>query len=366
MSYHARSALENVKPYIPGKPIEEVARELNLEVSEIVKLASNENPLGPSPLALKAIEQNLNSLNYYPDDLVYYLKQDLASKYQLDIHNIIVSNGSAELIMISVISHLEKGDNLVMGWPGFVIPKIASDIMGAEVKFIPTDQDYYQNVDGLISGVDDKTKIVYIDNPTNPLGTFLPPHKIKQLLTEIPGEVLVIIDQAYYEYLDPHQFISPQEILKLRNNVLILQTFSKIYGLAGLRIGYGFSRPEVITNLGKVRIPFNVNSLAQIGARAALKDVDHLNQSRSLNDQERKYIEENLANRNYKTIPSFTNFITFQCKMEGVKLAQKLLDHGIILRPLHAYGQSTLIRVTTGNHSDNQKFFAALDKLKSS
>jgi len=362
MAYKPRDSLKNVKPYKPGKPIEEVAREFGIK-EEIVKLASNENPLGPSPKAINVIENKLTDLNYYPDDTVYYLSGVIAERFNVSRENVIVSNGSAELIMLSVLSHLEQDNNLVMGWPGFVLPKIASDIMGAQVKQIKTRTDHYHDIEKILSSIDQDTVIVYIDNPTNPLGTFIDKDKTQYLVDNVPDDIILILDQAYFEYLEKDNFISHEKLLSERKNILILQTFSKIYGLAGLRIGYGIGNKELIENIRKVKIPFNVNSLAQLAAIEAFKDETHVKNTNELNLIEKKFISEGLKERNYKVVDSFTNFITFDIGADSDKFNIEMQKRGVIIRPLKPYGLQTMVRVTTGTRENSNKFFKSLDDI---
>lgn len=359
MAYKPRDSLKNVKP---GKPIEEVAREFGIK-EEIVKLASNENPLGPSPKAIKVIKDKLNNLNYYPDDTAFYLSGIIAERFNVSRENVIVSNGSAELIMLSVLSHLEQNNNLVMGWPGFVLPKIVSAIMGAEVKQIKTRSNYYHDIEKILSSIDPNTVIVYIDNPTNPLGTFLDKDKILYLAEKVPEDKILIIDQAYFEYLEKDDFISHEKLLSERKNILILQTFSKIYGLAGLRIGYGIGNKELIENIRKVKIPFNVNSLAQLAATEAIKDETHVKNTIDLNLIEKKFISNGLKERSFKVVDSFTNFITFDLGEDSDKFNIEMLKKGVIIRPLKPYGLETMVRVTTGTRENSNRFFKALDDI---
>ncbi len=360
MKYKARKAIDNIEPYVPGKPLDEVARQLGIK-DEIVKLASNENPLGPSPLAVAKIKEILNELNYYPDDNAYYLKEKLSSIYNVSQDWITIANGSAELIVLSVISHLDKKHGIVMGWPCFIIPKIAACFVEAPVTCVPVKEDYYHDVDCLLSSVTNSTRILYLDNPTNPLGTILDAEQIVYILKKTPDHVLVILDQAYEEYLPDGLSVSVREILSARKNLLLLRTFSKIYGLAGLRAGYGLSNPEIARNISKVRVPFNANSLAQKAAIHALDDREHVEKSKSLNASEKQFLSDELNKRNFRVLDSFANFVTFETIESAGDLFMHLQNRGIITRPLNSYRIENLLRVTTGTRKQDQKFLDALD-----
>lgn len=364
MKYKARKIIKKIEPYVPGKPLEEVARQLGIK-DEIVKLASNENPLGPSPVAVQRIREILSDLNYYPDDNVYYLKEKLSSIYDVPHNFITVTNGSAELIVLAIMSHLDKTHGIVMGWPCFIIPKIASCFVEAPVKSIPVKNNYCHDFEAIISSVDGKTRILYLDNPTNPLGTMLDPDEIDHLLKKTPDHVLVILDQAYEDYLPEELKIPIKSLLEKRENLMILRTFSKIYGLAGLRIGYGISNSQIAENISKVRVPFNVNSLAQKAAIHALDDLDHIRKTKSLNDEETRFLSSELKNRKFEVLDYFANFITFNFGHDVSDVFLHLQKKGVITRPLKSYKISNLLRVTTGTRRQDEKFLTALDNFKS-
>jgi len=252
-----RNFVENIRPYKPGKPIEEVVRELGIK-EEILKLASNENPLGPSPKAIQAIKAKSDEANLYPDDNCYYLKNKMSEKFKVPTENIIIGNGSVELIELIFKAYVNPGDEIIMGDPSFIMYRIACQIFGGKRIAVPL-QNYDQDVKTIAKAVNSKTKIIIIDNPVNPTGTIINHEYLDYFVRNVPDHVLLVVDEAYREYIEESEYPSAMEYLKDHSNIIVLHTFSKIYGLAGLRVGYGFSNKEIISALMKVRLPFNVN-----------------------------------------------------------------------------------------------------------
>ena len=354
-----------INPYVPGKPIEEVEREKGIK--NIIKLASNENPAGPSPKAVKAIKAHLKNLHRYPDGSGFYLKSELVKFFGkrqakklnvLNSGNFILGNGSNELIDIAARTFCEKDENIVSPFPSFVAYYLAAEQLGLELK-ISRLKDYSLDLDDIFSRIDDKTKIVFISNPNNPTGTFFPNAEIINFIKRAGDGVLIIVDEAYIEYSGR----SLAEDLSLSDfpNVLILRTFSKVYGLAGLRIGYGIGHPDLISLMDRVREPFNVNSLSLAGAVAALKDKEYLKNVIKTNEAEKKYLYSSFKKIAVKFVETGANFILV--RLEGKKasaVSEKLLDSGVIVRPMDRFGYDDMIRITIGTHDENVKLIKAL------
>ncbi|OQX56482.1 MAG: histidinol-phosphate transaminase [Candidatus Cloacimonas sp. 4484_209] len=363
MAVEPRKELQEIKPYVPGKPIEELKRQLGIQ-GEILKLASNENPLGTSPKAVEAMKTNIDKMYLYPDDECFYLKERLSKHLDVSVENIIIGNGSVELILLSALSYLSPNSEFIMGNQGFAMGKIAAQFMGAKFRGIP-EKDYKHNLQAISDAINDKTRIVYIDNPGNPLGTKLSAGEIENFINSIPDNVLVILDEAYYEFVKDNDFPDSLKFVKDKKNVLVLRTFSKIYGLAGLRIGYGIAPLDIINTIRKTRLPFNVNRMAQIAALAALEDDDHIKHTLEINDTGKKYLTEEFDKMGIFYIPSVTNFITIKTKLDGITLFSELQKRGVIIRPLANYGMPEFVRITIGTMKDNEIFIKNLKEILS-
>lgn len=363
MSIDPRDATKKVKPYIPGKPIEELKRELGI-TKEILKLASNENPIGTSPKALKALKENVSEAFLYPDDECYYLKKNLSKHLDISPENIIVGNGSVELILIACMVYLSPGDGFIMGERSFALGKIAAVLMGGKYTAIP-EVNYTHDLKGIREAITDRTKILYIDNPSNPLGTKISRKEIEEFVYSIPDGILIILDEAYYEFVRGENFPDSIKFIKEKKNVFVLRTFSKIYGLAGLRVGYGIAPPELLRTISKARLPFNVNRMAQIAASAALDDEEHIKKTLKVNDEGKRYISQEFNKMGIFYIPTSTNFITFKTDVDGKTLFKELQKRGIIARPLANYGMPEFIRITIGRREQNQRFIKTLKEILS-
>lgn len=353
-----RKELLEVRPYQPGKPLGEVKRELGLV--EVVKMASNENPLGPSPLAIKALEENLSQINLYPDGGAYYLKQGLAEYLNLSPSNIILGNGSNEVIQFIVDAFLNPGDEAIIAEPAFLIYRIVLSLRGGRIKAV-TLKNFRYDLPGIAESITPRTKLIFIDNPNNPTGTTVGAEEVNSFLEKVPPQVIVVLDEAYFEYVEDKNFPFSLDYVKRGYKVVVLRTFSKAYGLAGLRIGYGVAREDIVGFLEKVRQPFNTNSLAQVAALAALKDSQHLRRTKELNSLGKRYLYDYFSKRGIFHIPSQTNFILVDLKKDAREIFRKLLEKGVVVRPMSAYGLSTFIRVTVGTQKQNEKFIRALD-----
>jgi len=356
-----RESVRNIKPYIPGKPIEEVKRELGI-TGEVDKLASNENPLGPSPLALKAVKDSIQEMNLYPDDANFYLKNKLAEHLNVSTDELFIGNGSVEIIHYATLAFLNPSERVIMAKPSFIMGKIESQIMDGEIVEVPV-KDYKTDVEGIISKINGKTKIVYIDNPNNPLGSMLTAKEIEKIMENIENDILVILDEAYYEYISRGDFPESIKYVKNNRNVLILRTFSKIYGLAGMRVGYGIAKKEIVNALSRVRLPFNIGRLSQIAAIAALGDNKHREQSRKMVAEGKEYLYREFENMHIPYIKSETNFIAIDIQRDTDEVFRNLQKEGIIVRPLKPYGLPTFLRITVGLPEQNKRFIGALKNL---
>ena len=350
---------ENIKcitPYVPGKPIEELERELGISGS--LKLASNENPLGPSPKAIAAVKKAVDGLNRYPDGSGFYLSQALAQKYGVDIGQIILGNGSNELIELVVRTFISPGDEIISADPSFVVYKmIAQAACGANV--IVSCRDLRHDLDAMAERITAKTKIVFIANPNNPTGTMNTRAEMDRFLGRVPGHVIVAVDEAYFEYVTHAEYPDSLDYLKEGKNILALRTFSKIYGLAGLRIGYGITTAAIAELMNKVRQPFNTNSLAQAGALAALGDRKHVEKSIAVNNEGKQYLYQSFQQLGVPYTPTEANFILFETALDGKDVYAALLKQGVIIRPMGG----KRLRVTIGLPAENKRFVDELEKV---
>lgn len=349
-----------VKPYVPGKPIEEVKRELGLR--SVVKLASNENPFGPSPKVLKAISAASKALNRYPDGLCFYLRRELAKRLKVKEDQLIFGNGSDEVIVMAIRALVETGDEVVIAKPSFLIYEIAAKLAGANISAVAL-KDFYYDLEGMRKAVTPKTKIIFIGNPDNPAGTYVNEAQLVSFLESLPENILVFIDEAYYEYVSAKDYPDTVKLLKRFKNVLVTRTFSKLYGLAGLRIGYGIASPEVINILSRVREPFNVNSLAQEAALACLQSREYYQRIARLTEQQKKFLYGRLKAMKLSYKESATNFILVDVQKNGSEVVQKLMRKGVIVRDMSFWGLENYIRVTIGTQQENKKFLAALKEV---
>lgn len=357
-----KNELSQISNYTPGKPIEEVKRELGIR-GKIIKLASNENPLGPSPKAVEALKKSIKEIHLYPDDTAYYLKKRLSEKLSVPSGQILLGNGSVELINNALFCYSRKGDSLVRSEYAFIMSSISAMMNGLAVKNIKM-KEFRHDVDSLLKACQsEKSRILYVDNPTNPVGSMLSEDEVKYLLKKLGGEKLLILDEAYNEYLDSSLRVDSAKLIKKHKNLLVLRTFSKIYGLAGLRIGYAIADSGIIDTLAKVRLPFNTNLPAQKAALAAVDDDAHLLKSKAVNDEGKEYICSSLKKLNYEYVESFTNFVMFNAEKQGSEISEKLQRKGVIVRPLHNYGLHNYLRVTIGSMSENRKFIKSMKEV---
>jgi histidinol-phosphate aminotransferase len=348
--------IKNITPYTPGKPIEELERELGISGS--IKLASNENPLGPSPKAVAAIKKAVAGLNRYPDGSGHYLSQALARKYDVDISQLILGNGSNELIELAVRTFVQPGDEVISADPSFVVYRMITQSAGGTNVIVPL-KDNRHDLDAMAGRITEKTKIIFIANPNNPTGTMNTSPEMDRLMDRVPDHVIVAVDEAYYEYVTRADYPDSLDYLKAGKNVLALRTFSKIYGLAGLRIGYGITKPEIVELMNKVRQPFNTNSLGQIGALAALADAKHVEKSIANNSEGKQFLYQAFGRLGISYLPTEANFVLFEAPSDGRELYGTLLKTGVIIRPM---GEKKL-RVTIGLPDENKRFVSELEKI---
>jgi histidinol-phosphate aminotransferase len=351
--------LHDLVSYEPGKPIEDVARELGLKPSEIIKLASNENPLGPSPKALAAMHETLERAHFYPDGGGYYLREGIAQKTGFTRAHVMLGCGSNEIIEFIGKAFLNPGDEIVMARHAFVVYKLMATLFGATTIEVP-DPNYAHDLDAMLKAITPKTKEVFIANPNNPTGTLLSQAEIDRFMDKVPEHVIVVFDEAYYEFLE-----NPPDTLKFvreGRNVVVLRTFSKIQGLANLRIGYGIAKPELIDVLQKTRQPFNVNGIAQAGALAGLLDDEHQIKTREITIEGRDFLQREFGAMGLEYVPSFANFVLVKVG-DGKAVFGALMKRGIIVRDMTSYGLPEWIRVSIGTMEQNERFLAELKKL---
>ncbi|MFZ4535788.1 histidinol-phosphate transaminase [Propionivibrio sp.] len=346
-----------ISPYQPGKPITELAREMGIPVERIVKLASNENPLGMSPKAKVALEKAVGSLARYPDD--FELKNALANHSGLGMERIVLGNGSNDVLDLIARVFLAPGRSAIFSQHAFAVYPIASLSAGAELIAVPA-RDFGHDLDAMCSAIRPDTRLIWIANPNNPTGTFLPYPQLKAFMQAVPADVVVVLDEAYNEYIPPAERTDTTAWLAEFPNLVITRTFSKIYGLAGLRIGYALASAEVADLMNRVRQPFNCNNLALAAATAALDDHEFVARSYVLNRAGMEQIVAGLKRFGFSHIPSHGNFVTFKA-CDAAALNQKLLKQGVIVRPIGGYGMPDWLRVTIGTETENQRFLEALE-----
>ncbi|MBI3753661.1 MAG: histidinol-phosphate transaminase [Deltaproteobacteria bacterium] len=365
--------LEALVPYPPGKPMEELERELGIKNS--IKLASNENPLGPSPKAVEAVAKALKNLHRYPDGGCYYLKEKLAQRLKVKPENLIIGNGSNEIIELVIRTFLRPGDEAVMGNPSFAVYPLVVPAAGGKSVLVPL-KNLTHDLDAMFDAITENTKLVFIANPNNPTGTMNTKAQLDKFIGRLRNDIILILDEAYYEFVTDKDFPASLDYLNSGKNIVILRTFSKIYGLAGLRVGYGIAPEKLNFYMNKVRQPFNVNSLAQIAAMAALDDDEHLKRSQRNNREGLAYLFGELKAMGLECVPTQANFFLIKVgkgkdvyphtKNFGVGVYDALLRQGVIVRPMASYGLGEYIRVTVGLPEENKRFVEALKKTVNS
>ena len=355
----ANPQLRDLAVYEPGKPIEETASKLGVHPDSIIKLASNENPLGASPKAIDAMRAALENAPLYPDGGSFYLREALATRLGFAPENIILGNGSNEVIEFLGHAFLHRGDDVITSEYAFIAYKLIATLFGACTIEAPS-RDYQQDLEAMLDAMTPKTRVIFIANPNNPTGALISQGKIDKFMSRLPENIIVVFDEAYFEFLD-----NPPDTLQYvreDRNLVVLRTFSKIYGLAGLRIGYGVARSGLIAVLDKTRQPFNVNSIAHAGALAALKDEAHQRETKRVVDQGRAYLEEQFVAMKLHFVPGAANFIMVNVG-DGAAVFEKLLARKIIVRPLKGYQLPEWVRISVGTMEQNKQCIAALKEI---
>jgi len=356
MTLHVHPDIAALSPYVPGKPIDELQRELGL--TRVIKLASNENPLGPSPKALAVINETAATLHRYPDGGAFKLRQALAHRWKVTDEQIILGNGSDEILGLLARTFLSPGDEAVMADHTFVIYHMEVTAAHGKAVTVPL-KDWRHDVAAMAGAITDRTRLVFLCNPNNPTGTMVSAEEVAWLLARIPDHVVVVFDEAYFEYVRSSEFPDSMAWIKEGRNVIVLRTFSKIYGLAGLRIGYGVTTSEIVNLLNRVRPPFNANSIAQRAALAALDDDEHVARSRAVNQAGMEQITNGLRALGLAPISSEANFVYVDVGRDGRAVFDAMLRHGVIVR--HIDGR--MIRVTIGQAEENRVFLGALAQV---
>ncbi|WP_407297109.1 histidinol-phosphate transaminase [Stutzerimonas zhaodongensis] len=357
----AQPGVQKLSPYVPGKPVDELARELDLDPATIVKLASNENPLGPSPKVVDALKAQLDELTRYPDGNGFVLKQKLAERCGVSIDQVTLGNGSNDILELVARAYLAPGLNAVFSEHAFAVYPIATQAVGAQAKEVPAKQ-WGHDLDAMQAAIDENTRVVFIANPNNPTGTWFGADALERFLGAVPDHVLVVLDEAYIEYAANGELPDGLSFLSAHPNLLVSRTFSKAYGLAALRVGYAICSAPIADVLNRVRQPFNVNSLALAAACAALDDVDYLAKSRAINTAGMAQLEAGFEQLGLEWIPSRGNFIAVDFHRDAAPINQALLREGVIVRPVAGYGMPTFLRVSIGTEAENSRFLDVLRK----
>jgi len=359
--------VRELKPYQPGKPIDELQREYGLQ--QVIKLASNENPLGPSGKALAAIEKGMAELARYPDGNGFVLKQALSDKFGVQLNQVTLGNGSNDILELVARTFVQPGQEVIFSQHAFAVYPIATQAVGGKAVIVPA-KDWGNDLNAMLAAITANTKVIFIANPNNPTGTWIARHELQQFLDKVPARVVVVLDEAYYEYavhpaLQAEGYPDGMQLLKHYPNLIVSRTFSKAYGLAGLRVGYSISQPQLADLLNRVRQPFNVNSLALSAATAALSDQAHLDASTQLNAVGMQKLMAAFQDLGLDYIPSIGNFISVDMEKTALPIYMDLLKLGVIVRPVANYEMPNHLRVTIGTEKEDATFLAALQEVLS-
>jgi histidinol-phosphate aminotransferase len=352
--------ITNIKPYIPGKPIADLKRELNLV--RVSKLASNENPLGASERVKKALQDLLIDIARYPDGSSFELKKSLSDNLGLKFNQISIGNGSNELLGLVARIFASDGDEIIFSQYAFAVYPISAQVVGATGVSVPA-KNWGHDLKAMLKAISDRTKIIYIANPNNPTGTLVSIQDWDYFIKQVPQQVIVVLDEAYFEYVAENQTINGLDYLKRFPNLLVSRTFSKVYGLASLRVGYIMGCEEIISYIEKVREPFNVNQFAQVGALAALEDNDFVTKSIKINNIGMEKLTDFFTKKNLPFIPSAGNFVSIDLGNNAININQQLLELGVIVRPLANYGMNGFLRISIGTSKENEHFIEAMSKV---
>ncbi|OGF58811.1 MAG: histidinol-phosphate transaminase [Candidatus Fischerbacteria bacterium RBG_13_37_8] len=354
------SNIAQIIPYEAGKPIEEVQRELKLK--KVIKLASNENTFGPSPKALEAIKKFARKVNYYPEESAFYLREKLSEKHGLARENIVTANGETELISLIARCFLAPDNHAVISLQTFLMYKIAIQVVGASFTAVPL-KNFAYDLKAMKDAIQPSTRLIYIANPNNPTGTYVAKTELDDLFKKLPGNVIVVLDEAYHEYVLKDDYPNGIEYFKKGYPIIILRSFSKIYALAGMRVGYAIAHSDIILAINRVRSPFSTSSIGQAAATAALDDTEFIQRSAAINKEQRDFVYRELQNSGFRTIAPSANFVWFESDISASTLYADLLHCGVIIRPLRAFGFDNSLRVTIGTPRENMMFLDALKKI---
>ena len=352
--------LRQLPVYQPGRPIAEVARELGLPERRIIKVASNENPLGPSPAALAAIKAAARQVHLYPDGNAYYFKHKLAASLQVEPANLILGNGSNDIIEFLGHALMGPGDDVIVSEFCFAIYPIVTRLFGANTITVPA-RNHGHDLAAMANAITPRTKVIFVANPNNPTGTIAPPGEVQRLIAATPAHVVLVMDEAYIEFLEEPQNLIPLIHFREKPNLILMRTFSKIHGLAGLRLGYGVGHPDFIAALEKIRQPFNINSLAQAAGLAALDDLEHVRKTRENNFQGRKFLEDSFAQMGLPFVKSSANFVLVHVG-DGRQVFGEMQKQGVITRPMGGYELPEWIRVSVGTPRENGRTVKTLKR----
>jgi histidinol-phosphate aminotransferase len=353
-----RPIIGEILPYKPGKPIGEVQREYGLE--RVVQLASNENRLGPSPKALAAIREHLDEIYLYPEGSGYYLVKAIAEKHGLEFNQIILGNGANDIIELVAKTFVNPGENVIYGFPSFIMYEIAVKMVDGECRRVPL-KDYRFDLPAMADAMDEKTKVIFIANPNNPTGTIVTKSELDAFLERCNDGVLVVLDEAYFDFVTDAEYPDGTEYLKSGNPIMVIRSFSKNYGLAGLRLGWAAADPETISHIQRIRQPFNCNRLAQVAGVGALTDDEHLARTREMTQEGTKYLYGEFDRLGLEYVRSHANFILVDFGTDIGPLYEKLLKRGFVVRPMAAWGYANSARVTVGTVDENREFINVLE-----
>lgn len=363
----AVTSVQNLKPYLPGKPIEELERELG--VSNTLKLASNENTMGPSPLAISAMQDAIKQVDLYPDGNGFALKNKISEKFDLDVKQITLGNGSNDVLDMIARVYLCEGREAIFSEYAFAVYPISTQAVGATArvaKALDSDHEenpYGHNLDAIASLINDQTSVIFIANPNNPTGTWLKQDELKAFISKVPENIIVVVDEAYFEYVQYAEYPDTMKWLDQFPNLIVTRTFSKAYGLAGLRVGYAACNEQIADMLNRIRHPFNVNTISLMAATAALSDVEHLQQCVEMNTKGIKFWRAACQYRGLDYIPTVGNFITIDFEQDAMPIYEALLREAVIVRPIGNYGLPNHLRISISTPEDNQRCLDALDKV---
>ncbi len=361
MSIEPQRGLNEIEQYVPGKPIEEVQREYGL--TDVIKLASNENPLGPSPRATAAIEKTLPSLNLYPDGQSYHLRRALAAHLGVEPEQVTAGNGADGIIMQTCMAYLDEGSQVIVSRSSFPVYDQFTHAMRATLVKTPL-RDYCLDLEAMARAVNEKTRLIFVCNPNNPTGTIVTAAQVEAFMAQVPDHVLVAFDEAYYEFVDADEYPDTLSYVRAgRGNVMVIRTLSKAQGLAGVRVGYAVASPEVLAPLNKIKEPFAVNLLAQVAGAAALEDAGFLARSVEVVREGKRFLYGEFERLGLNYIPSHTNFVLVEIGPQAVEVQQSLLAHGVIVRPCVNYGLPDFLRISVGSQPQNARLIGTLEEV---